>query len=166
MLEMTITIKASELAAAINNLAAALAAKNDKPAPNTTPATAPINPAPAVAPVNSTPTAAPANNAPVFTPPMNYPTAAPAAPLAQTQPSTAQPAATPVAKPAKTAVPTAAPQYTLEMIATAGAALVDAGKMDALCGLLAKYGIDSIVKLDPSQYGVFASELRALGAQI
>jgi len=140
MLEMTITINAAELAAAINNLAAALAAKKtDIPAPNPTPAAQPV-----------------------FTPP----TAAPTAPLAPTQPSTAQPAATPAAKPAKTAVPTAAPQYTLEMIATAGASLVDAGKMDALCGLLAKYGIDSIVKLDPSQYGVFASELRALGAQI
>ena len=30
------------------------------------------------------------------------------------------------------------------MIARAGTALVDAGKMDALCGLLAKYGVEAV----------------------
>lgn len=63
-------------------------------------------------------------------------------------------------------IPTASPQYTLEMIAKAGTALVDAGKMDALRDLLAKYQVDAITALNPSQYGVFATELRALGAQI
>ena len=52
------------------------------------------------------------------------------------------------------------------MIARAGTALVDAGKMDALCGLLAKYGVEALTALDPAQYGNFANDLRALGAQI
>ena len=68
--------------------------------------------------------------------------------------------------PAASAVPTGAPTYTLEMIARAGTALVDAGKMDALCGLLAKYGVEALTALDPAQYGNFANDLRALGAQI
>lgn len=72
----------------------------------------------------------------------------------------------PVKNPIPTTVPTAAPTYTLDAIAKAGATLVDAGKMDALCDLLAKYGIAAITALDPSQYGAFATELRALGAQI
>ncbi len=62
--------------------------------------------------------------------------------------------------------PTGTPTYTLDMIASAGAALVDAGKMDALCGLLEKYGVNVITALDASQYGAFAADLRALGAQI
>ena len=52
------------------------------------------------------------------------------------------------------------------MIATAGTALIDAGKMKLLTDLIARYGISSITELDPSQYGAFATELRALGAQI
>jgi len=153
MLEMNITITAADLAAAINNLAAALAANRQ------TPADKPANPTPAnIAP----PAAPPVNNAPapapIQTAPVGYPQqpAAPGVPLSATPAPTAAPAA----------VPTAAPTYTLEMIATAGTALVDAGKMDLLCNLLTKYGIDSITKLDPAQYGVFATELRSLGAQI
>ena len=68
--------------------------------------------------------------------------------------------------PVASAVPTGAPTYTLDMIARAGAALVDAGKMDALCGLLAKYGVEALTALDSAQYGNFANDLRALGAQI
>ena len=64
------------------------------------------------------------------------------------------------------AVPTAAPQYTLEMIATAGSALIDAGKLDQLMALLGKYGVDSLANLAPENYGAIAQELRALGARI
>jgi hypothetical protein len=59
-----------------------------------------------------------------------------------------------------------APTYTLDQISKAGAALVDAGKMEPLLGLLTKYGVQAITQLQPAQYGVFATELRALGAQI
>ena len=64
------------------------------------------------------------------------------------------------------AVPTAAPQYTLDMIATAGSALIDAGKLDQLMQLLAKFGVDSLTNLAPASYGAVAAELRALGAAI
>ena len=86
-------------------------------------------------------------------------------PLSQTAPATP---AVPVApaQPAAPAVPTAAPQYTLEMIATAGSALIDAGKLDQLMALLGKFGVDSLTNLAPENYGAIAQELRALGARI
>ena len=165
MLEMKITIAAPDLAAAINNLAAALSDKaphfvctqnggNNHQIENvgtltmnigskTQPATpaAPVNPAPA-------PT---------------VPTQATGAPLSATPAQTVAPVAN---APVASAVPTGAPTYTLGMIARAGAALVNAGKMDALCGLLAKYGVEALTALDPAQYGNFANDLRALGATI
>ena len=182
MLELKITIAAPDLAAAINNLAAALSDKaphfvctqnggNNHQIENVgtihmgtinmgmsgkarpaTPA-APVNPAPAPT-VPTQATGAPLSATPAQT----------AAQIAPTVP-VAQPA--PVANaPVASAVPTGAPTYTLDMIARAGAALVDAGKMDALCGLLAKYGVEALTALDPAQYGNFANDLRALGAQI
>lgn len=177
MLEMKITVAAPDLAAAINNLAAALDGKNPHTVCNqygtdskhidnvgtinmgmsgkaqpTTPA-APVNPTPA-------PT---------------VPTQAPGAPLSATPAQTAAQAAPtlPVAQPAPVAntapaptVPTSAPQYTLDMIATAGSALIDAGKMDQLMQLLGKFGVASLTELAPESYGSVAGELRALGATI
>lgn len=63
-------------------------------------------------------------------------------------------------------VPTSAPQYTLEMIATAGSSLIDAGKLDQLMGLLGKFGVASLTELSPDSYGAMAGELRAMGATI
>ena len=91
-----------------------------------------------------------------------------ATPIAPTVPvATPAPTVTPVANvtPAP-AVPTSAPQYTLDMIATAGSALIDAGKMDQLMGLLGKFGVASLTELAPESYGAVANELRALGAAI
>ena len=177
MLEMKITIAAPDLAAAINNLAAALDGKNPHTVCNqygtdnkhidnvgtvNIGMSGKARPATPAAPVNPTP-------APTV------PTQAPGAPLSATPAQTAAQIAptVPVAQPAPVAntapaptAPTSAPQYTLDMIARAGAALVDAGKMDALCGLLAKYGVEALTALDPAQYGNFANDLRALGAQI
>ena len=172
MLEMKITIAAPDLAAAINNLAVALANGNTVPAEKpakaekqteekdaTQQAQAPVNPMQAPgAPLSATPaqTVAPVANVPV----------APAV-VQQAAPAVAPVAQAPIAQaPVAPAVPTGAPTYTLEMIARAGTALVDAGKMDALCGLLAKYGVEALTALDPAQYGNFANDLRALGAQI
>ena len=172
MLEMKITIAAPDLAAAINNLAVALANGNTVPAEKLTKAEkqteakdaaqqaqAPVNPMQATgAPLSATPaqTVAPVANVPV----------APAV-VQQAAPAVAPVAQAPIAQaPVAPAVPTGAPTYTLEMIARAGTALVDAGKMDALCGLLAKYGVEALTALDPAQYGNFANDLRALGAQI
>lgn len=86
---------------------------------------------------------------------------APSAPVVPTVVPTAAPAAQQTAP-----VPTAAPQYTLDMIATAGSALIDAGKLDQLMQLLAKFGVDSLTNLAPASYGAVATELRALGARI
>lgn len=172
MLEMKITIAAPDLAAAINNLAVALANGNTVPAEKPAKAEkqteakdaaqqaqAPVNPMQATgAPLSATPaqTVAPVANVPV----------APAV-VQQAAPAVAPVAQAPIAQaPVAPAVPTGAPTYTLEMIARAGTALVDAGKMDALCGLLAKYGVEALTALDPAQYGNFANDLRALGAQI
>ena len=69
--------------------------------------------------------------------------------------------------PAVPTVPVAEPPaFTLDEISRAGAALVDAGKMEQLLALLAKFGVQAVTQLPSEQYGVFATELRALGAQI
>lgn len=146
MLEMKIQLSATEeLIAAMKNLTAALNGENLKPAAKAgaSAASAPIaQPATPMAPVNPTPAQ------------VTQPTATPAA-----MPAIAETAAAP-------AVPTSAPQYTLDMIATAGSALIDAGKMDQLMGLLGKFGVASLTELAPESYGAVANELRALGAAI
>lgn len=158
MLEIKITIAAPDLAAAINNLAAALSDKaphfvctqnggNNHQIENVGTLTMNIG-----SKTQPTAPAAPVN-----------PMQATGAPLSATPAQTVAPVAN---VPVASAVPTGAPTYTLDMIARAGAALVDAGKMDALCGLLAKYGVEALTALDPAQYGNFANDLRALGAQI
>lgn len=146
MLEIKVQLSATDdLIAAMRNLAAALDGENLKPAAKAgaSAASAPIaQPATPVAPVNPTPAQ------------VTQPTATPAA-----MPAIAETTAAP-------AVPTSAPQYTLDMIATAGSALIDAGKMDQLMGLLGKFGVASLTELAPESYGAVANELRALGAAI
>ncbi len=44
---------------------------------------------------------------------------------------------------------TTAPAYTLDQISKAGASLVDAGKMEQLLALLAKYGVQAVTQLQP-----------------
>lgn len=171
---MTIKVEAPDLVAALMRLAAAV-----NPDPNilTPDEPRPQMPAPAPAPI--APPAAP--QPPVAVPQGNVaaPVAAPvstAAPLAPTMPpapaaAPAPPVAAPVAPPAPApaapAVPVAsAPTYTLDQIAKAGASLVDAGKMEPLLALLSRYGVQAVTQLAPEHYGAFATELRALGAQI
>ena len=157
MMEMKIKIDVPELVAAVEKLAAAI----DKTALNITvpnegtlnfnmPAgNAPVAPAPVQTAPTPAPVAAPAS-APA-------PAPTPAAPPVTPMPTTAAPAP---------AVPVTAPTYTLDQIAKAGANLVDAGKMEQLLALLTKYGVQAVTQLTPDQYGAFATELRALGAQI
>ena len=150
-LSMTINVEAPALVAALSSLAAAIAVDPSILTPDTPRPQMPVpvtGPAP-VMPQTPGP-AAPAAPAPVTPPP------APAAPAPAPAPQTAAPAM-PVA---------GAPTYTLDQISKAGAALVDAGKMEPLLALLTKYGVQAITQLQPAQYGVFATELRALGAQI
>ena len=61
---------------------------------------------------------------------------------------------------------TAAPTYALDALARAGAVLAQSGKMEQALALLAKYGVQTVNQLKPEQYGAFATELRALGAQL
>jgi len=158
-LSMTINVEAPALVAAVEKLAAAMtvnpniltpdAPRPQMPAPAAVP---PQMPAPATGPAP----AMPQTPAPVTPPP------APAAPV--TPPA---PAPAPAPQTAAPVMPVAgAPTYTLDQISKAGAALVDAGKMEPLRALLTKYGVQAITQLQPAQYGVFATELRALGAQI
>lgn len=96
------------------------------------------------------------------------PVAPVAAPVthAPVPPVTMPPATVAPTNPAPTVPVTTAPTYTLDQIAKAGASLVDAGKMEQLLALLAKYGVQAVTQLQPDQYGVFATELRTLGAQL
>ena len=177
MMEMKITVEAPDLAASILKLAEAIASGPDpallipdEPLPVSaypaTPAAAPVaapvapvaapvspasvNPTPGPAPTTAAPVAAPS---PSPTPVTNAPTAGP---------TSAAPGNTPAP-----AVPvTGAPAYTLDQISRAGASLVDAGKMQQLLELLGRYGVQAVTQLKPEQYGAFATELRALGAQI
>lgn len=166
MMEMKITVEAPDLAASILKLAEAIASGPDpallipdEPLPVSaypaTPAAAPVSPAP----VNPTPGPAPTTAAPVAAPSPS-PTPVTNAPTAG--PTSAAPGNTPAP-----AVPvTGAPAYTLDQISRAGASLVDAGKMQQLLELLGRYGVQAVTQLKPEQYGAFATELRALGAQI
>ncbi len=140
---MTIKVEAPDLVAALMRLAAAV-----NPDPNILTPDEPRPQMPAPAP------------------------AAPIAPLAPTVPpapaaAPVPPAAPPAPAPAAPAVPvTTAPTYTLDQIAKAGASLVDAGRMEPLLALLSRYGVQAVTQLAPEHYGAFATELRALGAQI
>ena len=146
MLEIKITIHCPDLVTA-----AALLVKQAVPSTAPIPASS-SPPGAAIAPAQPTPRA-PVTPGPVPTTP-SVALAPPAAP-APTAPTVPAPT-----------VPVTVPTYTLDQIAKAGAALVDAGKMEQLLALLGKYGVAAVTQLTPEQYGNFATELRALGAQI
>ena len=80
-------------------------------------------------------------------------------------PTPAQPSAPTTAAPTASAV-RAEDTYTIDALSRAGAALVDAGMMPQLLDLLTKYGVRAVVQLPKEQYGAFADELKALGAQL
>ena len=153
-MEINVRIEAPDLSAAILKLAEAITPKTGSAWEDaaeafraaTVPAeqlATPTAPAPVtLAPTTPAPTAAPA------------PTAGPSA------------ATVPGNAPAPVAPVAVAPSYSMEQIATAGAALVDAGKRDQLLALLSRFGLQAVTQLQPAQYGTFAAELRALGAQI
>lgn len=165
MLEMKIKIEADaavlkaidKLTTALEKSAVNISVPQDTPAPvaPVAPVATPVIPAP-VPPVTTPPASAVPTQptpAPVATP---TPAPAPAAPAQTAAPT----------NPAPVVPVTTAPTYTLDQIAKAGASLVDAGKMEQLLALLAKYGVQAVTQLQPDQYGVFATELRTLGAQL
>lgn len=156
MFEINVTVNAPELAEALNNLAAAL--KGAKPEPAASKAgkadkPAPVPPADYMPPADTAP--APATRAPAVTP----------APAPASTPAPVQAPVTPAPAPAP--VPVApAPTYSRDQIMTAGAALIDAGKINELMGLLNSFGVQAVTQLKQDQLGAFATELRKLGAQI
>lgn len=177
MMEMKITVEAPDLAASILKLAEAIASGPnpallipDEPLPVSaypaTPAAAPV--AAPVAPVAAPVSPAPVNPTPGPAPTTAAPVAAPSpSPTPVTNAPTAGPTSAAPGNPPAPAVPvTGAPAYTLDQISRAGASLVDAGKMQQLLELLGRYGVQAVTQLKPEQYGAFATELRALGAQI
>lgn len=167
MMEMKITVEAPDLAASIIKLAEAIASgpdpnllTPDEPRPvasyPTTPAPAVAAPVAPVSPAPVTPTATPTAT----------PTPAPGPAVAAPAPTAGPASVTPGNTPAPAVPVTTAPAYTLDQISRAGASLVDAGKMQQLLELLGRYGVQAVTQLQPEQYGTFATELRALGAQI
>lgn len=161
-MEITVTVNAPELAGAITKLALAIeGAALNKNGEVTIPAgtTATVQSVEQV--VQPTTAAAPQQTAPqpqAQTIPMPQPTAPVPQPQAPTtaQQTTAQQT---TAQPQQKAL-------TLNDIATAGAGLVDQGKMQQVIELLGKYGVQAITQLQPTQFDAFAGELRALGAAI
>lgn len=159
-MEVNVRIEAPDLSAAILKLAEVWAQPVEPASASAVAAAAKVAEA-AMPQVPATPTApAPVTPAPTTPAPAPGPAAAPvptAGPSAVTAPGNAPAPVVPVA---------AAPSYSMEQIATAGAALVDAGKRDQLLALLSRFGLQAVTQLQPAQYGTFAAELRALGAQI
>ena len=158
MLEITIHIKAPELADALRALAGGLniahiptvgtpdaSITSAKIAPEQLASQAPATPATTAAPATPATTAAPVTSA------------APAAPV-----TPAVPTATPVA-------PTAEPDYTHEQLGRAAAAYLDkdASNMARLQMLLGQFGVQAITQLNtPALRTAFANALRGLGAQL
>lgn len=149
-MEITVTVNAPELAGAITKLALAIeGAALNKNGEVTIPAgtTATVQSVEQV--VQPTTAAAPQQTAPA------------PQPQAQTipMPQAPTPAQQTTAQPQQKAL-------TLNDIATAGAGLVDQGKMQQVIELLGKYGVQAITQLQPTLFDAFAGELRALGAAI
>ena len=159
-MEINVRIETPDLSAAILKLVEVWAQPVEPASASAVAAAAKVAEA-AMPQVPATPTApAPVTPAPTTPAPAPGPAAAPvptAGPGAATAPGNTPAPVVPVA---------AAPSYSMEQIATAGTALVDAGKRDQLLALLSRFGLQAVTQLQPAQYGAFAAELRALGAQI
>ena len=69
-------------------------------------------------------------------------------------------------QPVQTAVPTTAKTYTLEDLQRASGALVQAGKIQQLQGLLQQFNAVSLAHLAQENFEAFALKLRELGADI
>lgn len=143
---------------------------------NQTAPTTPVDPAPVQQPQQPAAQVSvqpqPTSQAPVQQPvqpqptpqvPVQQPQPAPQVPVQQPQPV---PPTQPVQPAPQAPVATNTPQYTLEDLARAAVPLQDAGRGQDLMALLQKYGVMSMTQLDPSVFGAFATDLRALGAQI
>ena len=149
---MEITIKMNEdelLEAATRGLLEGLAKCDKKEQPDSI--TEPTQPDIALPQMSPTvPTQEPQDIAVYSVPQTAVPVEAPAAPV---QDVTA-------------AVPTQQVTYTQEDLALAATQLVDAGNLQQIQELLAKFGVQALTLLPKEQYGAFATELRNMGAKI
>lgn len=181
-LELKVEITAPDLSAAIKELAGAIRHRQEitiAPGAVNVPFVGPVSevhPEPEAyqqlgAYVEKMNRQAAAQPVPVVPMPAPEPTPVPApAPMPAPEPAPT-PAPTPMPVPEPQPVPVApapAPvsNVSLQQIARAGAALVDQGKKAEVIGALRRYGVQSVTQLKPEQFGQFAGELRALGAQI
>ena len=153
MFEINVTIHCPDLVAAAQLLARCTGAA--APA-------APATPAPVVAP--TAPVVQETAPAQLQHPATNSTTAV--SPMTSTGCPSEAPTATATAP---NSVPLAqAPTFTLPEISKAGADLIGAnpGLLPKVNELLAQYGIQTLDKLKPDQFGAFATALRGLGAKI
>lgn len=179
MLEVKVTLEIPGVPEALSRLADAIASQNCKRNPDTK-AVDPINerltavmnaaevkPEPAALTTQIQPT--PVQAAAVAPTPAQTPAVQPMPAQAPTgvapQPASAPMPAASAPAPAPAPVP-AAKKYTRDEIAKAGSVLASQGKIPELLALLNKYGVQSVVQLDPSKYDAFAGDLRALGAAL
>lgn len=123
---------------------------------------APSQPAPVPVPVAPVPAPVPVPSASA---PATTPVPVPSAPLPAPEPVPVPVAPMPAPEPVAP-VPAPVTNITLQQIARAGASLVDRGKKAEVIGVLRRYGVQAVTQLKPEQFGQFAGELRALGAQI
>ena len=149
MMEIQVTIKASDLSEAINNLAAALSGTDRCTAIKEAPKSETYD-------LNKLPQNMP-HVAPVVQPAATPVVQAPVAPVAPA----------PVAQTATPAAVTAPAQreYKLDDLAVAMAALIDEGKMAQCMEAIKKYGVQAINQLGQDKYAAFAEDLKALGAK-
>lgn len=149
MFEMKINVEvtATEIVTAINNLADVIGKIGTPVITSIVTKAEPVNPEP----VQAAPQPAPVVPAPELQP---VSTAAP------------MPTPTPAPQPVQAAPEPQQKAITIDMLAAAGAPLVDQGKMQQLMALLNKYGVQAITQLTPDKYDAFAADLRAIGAQI
>lgn len=156
-MNITVEIKAPELANAIQTLAGALGTKTVVNSIQS----APIQSEPIQAGIN--PFTHPVNQTVFEDQSHTAPTAVPTAPI---QPTTQQ---QPAVMPTQ-GVPTSAPTYAMDQLAVAATQLMDmdTNNRDRITQLLSSLGANPpfLMQLPKEQYGAFATKLRELGARI
>jgi hypothetical protein len=153
MLEIKVIVEAAEIVQALNNLAAAMGGAKA----NFSPTAAPISNSYAAAPT------IPQQSSAVYSAPAAA--TAPTVPVqGATTPQYAPTAGNPLPAPGIPLAP--APTFTREQIMSAGATLVDAGRVQELMNLLNSFGVQAVTDLKPEQMGAFATALREMGAKI
>jgi hypothetical protein len=174
-MNITVEIKAPELAKAIEALAASLTGGKNLINLNGAEKAKDFagSPEAAVMPENSyvVPNTQ-VQQAPISVPSQTIPTTlVPTQPVPTYQPAQHQappqqqaPVVDPIQQPQ--AVPTTAPTYTMDHLAVAATQLMDAGKRNELVQLLASFGVQALTGLPKEAYGAFATKLREMGAKL